>query len=159
MNNLTCPITDIAPLVPHSGKMILIDRILDVGEDFLIAESEIRPTNMLIKHGKLATYSGIEIMAQGVAAWAGCMAQRAGEPVRLGYLLGTRKLHLYSQEIPIGSRLKIQVKMSLQDATGFGVFDCQLIDLENQKILLEGALNVFSPKETHEIPAKSATVL
>lgn len=147
MADLTCPITDIAPLVPHSGEMILLDRITDFGSDFLVAESEIRPEHILIKHGKLATYAGIEIMAQGVAAWAGCMAQQAGEPVRLGYLLGTRKLHLHSQEIPIGTKLQIQIKMSIQDATGFGVFDCQLIDLADQRVLLEGALNVFSPKE------------
>ena len=147
MADLTCPITDIAPLVPHSGEMILLDRITDFGSDFLVAESEIRPEHILIKHGKLATYAGIEIMAQGVAAWAGCMAQQAGEPVRLGYLLGTRKLHLHSQTIPIGTKLQIQIKMSIQDATGFGVFDCQLIDLADQRVILEGALNVFSPKE------------
>ncbi|HDL4130030.1 dehydratase, partial [Mannheimia haemolytica] len=124
----------IAPLVPHSGNMILLDRITAFGEDFLTAETNIRPDNPLIKHGKLATYASIEIMAQ------------AGEPVRLGYLLGTRKLHLHRQEIPIGSQLQIQIKMSIQDATGFGVFDCQLIDLADNQVLLEGALNVFSPK-------------
>ncbi|KYL14561.1 dehydratase [Mannheimia haemolytica] len=114
--------------------MILLDRITAFGEDFLTAETNIRPDNPLIKHGKLATYASIEIMAQ------------AGEPVRLGYLLGTRKLHLHRQEIPIGSQLQIQIKMSIQDATGFGVFDCQLIDLADNQVLLEGALNVFSPK-------------
>ncbi|HDL3296532.1 TPA: dehydratase, partial [Mannheimia haemolytica] len=133
MHKFTFPIEQIAPLVPHSGNMILLDRITAFGEDFLTAETNIRPDNPLIKHGKLATYASIEIMAQ------------AGEPVRLGYLLGTRKLHLHRQEIPIGSQLQIQIKMSIQDATGFGVFDCQLIDLADNQVLLEGALNVFSP--------------
>ncbi|HDL4295690.1 TPA: dehydratase [Mannheimia haemolytica] len=134
MHKFTFPIEQIAPLVPHSGNMILLDRITAFGEDFLTAETNIRPDNPLIKHGKLATYASIEIMVQ------------AGEPVRLGYLLGTRKLHLHRQEIPIGSQLQIQIKMSIQDATGFGVFDCQLIDLADNQVLLEGALNVFSPK-------------
>ncbi|MEN2879357.1 dehydratase [Mannheimia haemolytica] len=134
MHKFTFPIEQIAPLVPHSGNMILLARITAFGEDFLTAETNIRPDNPLIKHGKLATYASIEIMAQ------------AGEPVRLGYLLGTRKLHLHRQEIPIGSQLQIQIKMSIQDATGFGVFDCQLIDLADNQVLLEGALNVFSPK-------------
>ncbi|OOH90666.1 dehydratase [Pasteurellaceae bacterium 15-036681] len=147
MTDLTLPITHIAPLVPHSGEMILLDRITDFGADFLIAESEVKADNILIKHGKLATFAGIEIMAQGVAAWAGCMAVQAGEPVRLGYLLGTRKLHIHSQQIPVGTKLQIRIKMSIQDATGFGVFDSQLIDLADNKVLLEGALNVFSPKE------------
>ncbi len=145
MAKLVCPIEQVAPLLPHSGDMVLLDRISDFGEDFLIAETEIRSDNILIKHGKLATFAGIEIMAQGVAAWSGCLATLADEPVRLGYLLGTRKLHIHTQEIPIGSKLQIKIKMSIQDSTGFGVFDSQLIDLTSGKVILEGALNVFSP--------------
>lgn len=147
MAKLVCPIEQVAPLLPHSGDMVLLDRISDFGEDFLIAETEIRSDNILIKQGKLATFAGIEIMAQGVAAWSGCLAILADEPVRLGYLLGTRKLHIHTQEIPVRSKLQIKIKMSIQDSTGFGVFDSQLIDLTSGKIILEGALNVFSPKE------------
>ena len=148
MAKLVCPIEQVAPLLPHSGDMVLLDRISDFGEDFLIAETEIRADNILIKQGKLATFAGIEIMAQGVAAWSGCLATLADEPVRLGYLLGTRKLHIHTQEIPVGSKLQIKIKMSIQDSTGFGVFDSQLIDLTSGKIILEGALNVFSPKDS-----------
>ena len=148
MAKLVCPIEQVAPLLPHSGDMVLLDRISDFGEDFLIAETEIRSDNILIKQGKLATFAGIEIMAQGVAAWSGCLATLADEPVRLGYLLGTRKLHIYTQEIPVGSKLQIKIKMSIQDNTGFGVFDSQLIDLTSGKVILEGALNVFSPKDS-----------
>ncbi|MDO5054183.1 dehydratase [Pasteurella oralis] len=144
---LNCPIDDVAPLVPHSGEMVLLDRITAFGDDFLVAESTIRPDHILLKQGQLATFAGIEIMAQGIAAWSGCMAIQANQPVRLGYLLGTRKLHIHTQEIPIGSHLQIRVKMSIQDATGFGVFDCQLIDLASEQVILEGALNVFSPNE------------
>ena len=147
MAKLVCPIEQVAPLLPHSGDMVLLDRISDFGEDFLIAETEIRSDNILIKQGKLATFAGIEIMAQGVAAWSGCLAILADEPVRLGYLLGTRKLHIHTQEIPVRSKLQIKIKMSIQDSTGFGVFDSQLIDLTSGKVILEGALNVFSPKE------------
>ncbi len=148
MAKLVCPIEQVAPLLPHSGDMVLLDRISDFGEDFLIAETEIRSDNILIKHGKLATFAGIEIMAQGVATWSGCLATLADEPVRLGYLLGTRKLHIHTQEIPVGSKLQIKIKMSIQDSTGFGVFDSQLIDLTSGKVILEGALNVFSPKDS-----------
>ena len=63
MAKLVCPIEQVAPLLPHSGDMVLLDRISDFGEDFLIAETEIRSDNILIKQGKLATFAGIEIMA------------------------------------------------------------------------------------------------
>lgn len=150
MADLTLPITHIAPLVPHSGEMILLDRIIDFGTDFLIAEADICSDHVLLKHEKLAAFAGIEIMAQGVAAWAGYLAVRAGEPVRLGYLLGTRKLYIHRRTIPIGTTLRIEIKMSIQDATGFGVFDCRLIDAANNDVVLEGALNVFSPTDNRQ---------
>ena len=72
MIDLTCPITDISPLIPHSGEMVMLDKITEFGEDYLIAEMTVKPDCLLLKDGKLATYMGAEILAQGVAAWAGC---------------------------------------------------------------------------------------
>lgn len=146
---LALPIENVAPLIPQSGEMVLVDRITDYGEDFLIGEATIHADHILLKNGQLPTYAGIEIMAQGVAAWAGCHKQEIEKnaPIRLGYLLGSRKLHIHTQNIPVGTTLQIKIKMSIQDATGFGVFDCQLIDLSTHQIVLEGALNVFSPKD------------
>ncbi|WP_439287453.1 ApeP family dehydratase [Lonepinella sp. BR2357] len=145
MIDLTCPINDVAPLIPQSGEMALLDRVLAFGDDFLHAQATIYPEHILIQNGVFETLSALEILAQGVAAWAGCMAHQVGEPVRLGYLLGTRKLHIYQAQIPLGTCLDIKVKLSLQDSTGMGVFDTQLFD--GEKLLLSGALNVFSPKE------------
>ncbi len=150
MSDLVCPIYDIESLLPHTGKMVLLDKICDFGEDFLIAESTIKPDNLLIKHNQFATYSGIELMAQAIGAWSGCMETLANRPIRLGYLLGTRKLTINSQEIAIGTTLKIEAKMSIQDATGFSVFDCKLIDKATEQILLEAALNVFIPEEKNK---------
>lgn len=64
MVNLHCPMTQVAPLLPHSNDMVLLDRITDFGEDFLIAEAMIKSDNILIREGKLSAFSGIEIMAQ-----------------------------------------------------------------------------------------------
>ena len=74
MTKLTCPITDVAPLLPHSGEMVLLDKITAFGDDYLIAEAYITDRHILLKNGKLSVLSGIEIMAQGIAAWSGCQA-------------------------------------------------------------------------------------
>ncbi len=147
MTDLTLPITHVAPLVPHGGEMILIDRIMDFGDDFLLAQADINEDHVLVKNAKLNALAGLEIMAQGVAAWSGCQAALSNQPVRLGYLLGCRKLFVHQQEIPFNCTVQAEIKLSLQDSTGFGVFDCRLINLENQQIIIEGALNVFSPNE------------
>ena len=150
MIDLTCPITDISPLIPHSGEMVMLDKITEFGEDYLIAEMTVKPDCLLLKDGKLATYMGAEILAQGVAAWAGCKCVKAGQPIGLGYWIGSRKLTLHRQDISVGSLLQIQIKRSIEDATGFGVFDCTLIDLSNQQPLVDGALNVFRPQVSQE---------
>lgn len=47
MVNLHCPMTQVA-LALHSNDMVLLDRITDFGEDFLIAEAMIKSDNILI---------------------------------------------------------------------------------------------------------------
>lgn len=154
---LVCPIERVAPLLPHSGRMVLLDRITDYGADFLFAEAEIGAGHILLVDGVLPCLSGMEIMAQGIAALAGCQAVNAGQAVRLGFLLGTRKLDVFADSLPVGGRLKIEVRASTQDSSGFGVFDCRLLcvsvpadwtsRLPEDGVVLQAALNVYSPKE------------
>lgn len=147
MLDLTCPITNVAPLLPHSGEMVMLDKITDFGDDFLIAETVTTENCLLVKNGELPTYMAAEIMAQGIAAWAGCKCVQAGQPITLGYWIGSRKLTLHAPAITLGHRLQIRIQRSIEDATGFGVFDCSLTDLDTEQVLIEGALNVFRPHQ------------
>ncbi len=148
MIDLSLPILNVEPLLPHSGEMVLLDKITAFGEDFLHAETWIRENNLLVRNHVFSTFSCIELMAQAIGAWSGCMCVLANEDIRLGFLLGTRKFELYTQEIPFSTLLKIEVTMSMQDVTGFSVFDCLVKDKQTGNILAKGALNVYSPKET-----------
>ncbi|OOF36763.1 dehydratase [Rodentibacter heidelbergensis] len=146
MIDLTCPITHLSPLLPHSGKMVMLEKITDFGEDFLIAEMTPTEACLLVKNGKLPTYMAAEIMAQGIAAWAGCQCVKAGLPISLGYWIGSRKLKFHAPLVTLGHRLQIHIRLSIEDATGFGVFDCSMTDLETKQTLIEGALNVYRPQ-------------
>lgn len=158
---LICPIYEVAPLLPHSGHMVLLDVITEYGEDYLYAEARVGEKHILLQNGVLPLLAGMEIMAQGIAALAGCHARNAGEPVRLGFLLGTRKLNLFAESVPVGTRLSIHVRASTQDAGGFGVFDCELRwtdapedakeNLPSDGLLIRAALNVFSPKDNQAV--------
>ncbi|WP_416192509.1 thioester dehydrase [Neisseria sp. CCUG12390] len=153
---LVCPITETAPLLPHSGRMVLLDCITEYDDRHLRAEALVGEKHILLVNGTLPCAAGMEIMAQGIAALAGCHALNAGEKVRLGFLLGTRKLNLFAQTIPVGTKLQIDVTVSTQDAGGMGVFDCELrwTDapdevknlLPSDGLLIQAALNVYSPK-------------
>ena len=151
-----CPITDTASLLPHSGRMALIDRITRYGDDFVEAGAQIKPDHILLVGGILPYTAFIELMAQAVGAYAGIQARKNARPVRLGFLLGTRKLEIFAQSVPVGTHLLATAHMSIQDAGGMGVFDCELRwtdapetssgTLPSDGILARASLNVYSPE-------------
>ena len=151
-----CPITDTASLLPHSGRMVLIDRITRYGDYFVEAGAQIKPDHILLAGGILPYTAFIELMAQAVGAYAGIQARKNARPVRLGFLLGTRKLEIFAQSVPVGTHLLATAHMSIQDAGGMGVFDCELRwtdapetssgTLPSDGILARASLNVYSPE-------------
>lgn len=155
-----CPITDTASLLPHSGRMVLIDRITRYGDDFVEAGAQIKPDHILLAGGILPYTAFIELMAQAVGAYAGIQARKNARSVRLGFLLGTRKLEIFTQSVPVGTHLLATAHMSIQDAGGMGVFDCELRwtdapetssgTLPSDGILARASLNVYSPEHPVE---------
>ena len=85
MIDLTCPITEVAALIPHSGEMVLLDAITEVDGEHLIAETYLRADNLLVRNGQLSTFMGAEILAQGIAAWAG---YQCGPASQLAWVIG-----------------------------------------------------------------------
>lgn len=151
-----CPITNTASLLPHSGRMVLIDRITRYGDDFVEAGAQVSPNHILLLDDKLPYTAFIELMAQAVGAYAGIQARKNARSVRLGFLLGTRKLEIFAQSVPIGTHLLATAHMSIQNAGGMGVFDCELRwtdapetsseTLPSDGILARASLNVYSPE-------------
>lgn len=158
--NFDC--THIAPadVLPHSGRMVLLDKIVAADSQSLTAHAHISAQHILLPPQALAlpSYLAAEIMAQGVAAWAGMQQRAKGEAIRLGFLLGTRKLLCRLPEIPIGTQLIVFIKQSWQDDLGMGVFDCELrcahdlhADFPANSVLVSGAMNVYSPSRAEDL--------
>lgn len=139
------PVTEVAPLLPHSGKMVLIDQILAYDQHSIITESRADEGHIFAENGKLPVWALIEIMAQSIAALGGALAYDAGEDVRLGFLLGSRRFCLYTQALALPVKLRTQVRESIKDANGFGVYDCCLY--AGETLIAKAALNVFCPPE------------
>jgi len=138
----------IAELVPHAGEAILLDRLLDCGDENVSTEVTIRPGLYSDADGHLPGWMGLELMAQSVAAWAGVQAKRARQPVQPGFLIGTRHYACNVPVFPQGSQLQIEGRCSLQDASGLGVFECTLSGSgRHAHIHAHARLNVFRPPE------------
>lgn len=124
------PPLDIEALVPHAAPMILIDSVTAQGPALTRSVVRIGEDSMFYEapHG-VPAYFGIEYIAQTVAAHAGLHALRQGEPVRVGFLLGTREYRCAETWFRLGSRLTIDVSPVLEttDVCKFrGVIEDQL---------------------------------
>ncbi|OFO25541.1 thioester dehydrase [Neisseria sp. HMSC056A03] len=137
--------------------MVLIDCVKEFGDDYTVCHVPVGDKHILLQDGVLPSMAYMELMAQGIGAFAGIEALKAGEPVRLGFLLGTRKLDLFADSVPVGTELEVRAYVSIQDLGGMGVFDCELRWTEAPEdvkhllppdgLLAKASLNVYSPKD------------
>ena len=135
----------LAELLPHAGDMILIDQVLSFDEEQIHTRMTVKPGGLFSREdGSLPAWVGIELMAQSVAAYAGCRARQKGEAVELGFLLGTRKFECNVEHFPAGTELSIHGLRSLEDDNGMGVFECHLT---GSGIQASARLNVFRPPQ------------
>ena len=146
---------DIHSLVPHSGAMSLLGRLLAVEGDTLAAEVRITPDSMFCAGEAVGAWVGVEYMAQAVAAHAGYAASLRGEPVRVGFLLGARRYACGVPSFAVGSVLHIHVRRALQGENGLGAFDCRIEDSRDGFELATATITVFQPNNVEEFLQRS----
>ncbi|MFC4274486.1 beta-ketoacyl-ACP synthase [Achromobacter aloeverae] len=136
----------VAELLPHTGAAVLLDAVLACDEETLRASATVRRHDAYGDDaGELPPWLGLELMAQAVGAWAGCQARRAGEPMQLGFLLGTRRYDCRVPAFTPGMALTITVERSFQDTAGMGVFLCEIH--HGAECLAQARLNVYRPPD------------
>jgi predicted hotdog family 3-hydroxylacyl-ACP dehydratase len=133
----------IAEVLPHDGSMILLDRIERYDAESIVCVRQVAADSPFADaDGHLPAWVGVELMAQTVAAWSGCHALDADQPVRLGFLLGSRLYRSSADVFPAGSELMIEAVRTFHDEDGMGAFACRI---DAAGIHAEAHLTVFSP--------------
>src|SRR4051812_49176307 len=90
-HRLKLPPYRIEDLLPHGRPMILLDELIGMGEGRLSAALTVRPGVPFFEAGRgVPAHIAIEWMAQTCGAYVGVAALEAGQPIGLGFLLGTR---------------------------------------------------------------------
>jgi predicted hotdog family 3-hydroxylacyl-ACP dehydratase len=130
----------ISEIVPHGRPMLLLDRLVSYSGDLVTCEVQIRPDSPFMSEGGVPAIVGVEYMAQCVAAYAGLSARAKGEPVRIGFLLGSRSLRIGVDVFAPGDRLIIEARRIWGEEV-LGSFACQV--RRGDEILLEGNLTVY----------------
>ena len=139
---------DIADLVPHSGAMSWLDRVIEADAESLLAEAAVRADHLLVRDGQLSAAAGVEYMAQAAAAWAGWQRHASGSDggaARIGFLLGTRRYRCSRPAFRIGDVLRVHVQRLFQADNGLGQFEC-VITVDGAEVA-RASLNVFGPDD------------
>ena len=133
----------VSELLPHDPPMVLLDRAVSYTESELVAEVDIRPDSVLCEADGVPGWVGIEYMAQAVAAHAGFQGRLAGEPPKIGYLLGTRSYQSSLAVFPLGVTLKVHIE-ALFVEMGLGAFSCRI---ELDDVIATATINVYQPTD------------
>ncbi len=128
-----------AELVPHAGRAVLIDTVLEDTPDSIRVSARVRPESPYCVPGLgLPAWVGIELMAQAIAAHAGLGARRERKPPRAGMLLGTRRFEAAAAYFPEGAELEVRAQRDFGDDGGLAACACTI--LSGDRILAQATI-------------------
>ncbi|MCW5752064.1 MAG: hypothetical protein KIT81_13040 [Alphaproteobacteria bacterium] len=133
-----------ADLLPHAGAMVLIEESVGYDETGFIAALTVRESSLFRVGTGVPAYIGIEYMAQTCGAFAGMTARRAGQPVQMGFLLGTRNFSADRECFRIGERLEVGARLLLDEGE-MSAFACA-ISIAGREVA-RAQLNLFRPRD------------
>lgn len=140
----------VTDLLPHAGDMVLLDEIVDYNEDSVTANVIVTEDSIFYEDELKGVHAsvGLEWMAQAIAAVAGIHALQNKQPIRVGFLLGTRCYKPREIIFPTGHAYIIAVNKLYHEENGLSVFECSIH--ENGNLIVEANLNVFAPENVDE---------
>lgn len=147
--------TPVHSLIPHSDTMVLLDQILSRHEHGLTASVTITSDSLFAEAEGVPSWIGLEYMGQAIAAFAGITAREQNEPVRIGFLVSTRRYEPSIAHFTPGMSLIISIEAITFNTTGLRVFECSIA--HNQQQLVSANLNVFMPEDINAFMKESAS--
>ena len=140
-------------LLPHSGHMVLIDRVVSYKDNAITVVKTIKPDEVFVENGSVQGWVAIEYIAQAIGAFAGIRSKLAGEPVKVGLLIGTRKFSCDFPQFSVGDELSISAEQIHKEDSGLCVFACEVIAPQGK---ITANLNVFVPEDIDAFMAEGA---
>jgi predicted hotdog family 3-hydroxylacyl-ACP dehydratase len=132
--------------------MVLLDRVLEWDDDSILAELTIGPaTPFLDPCQGVPAHVGLEWMAQTCGLYAGLESKAKAEPVRLGFLLGTRRYQACRSYFLVGESLTVAARLVLREG-GMAVFDCRILNADGAE-QAAAQLTLYQPEDASGILA------
>ena len=138
-------------IVPHSGKMSLLDTLINYGDEYLEAGVTLHSHSMFATEQGVPAWIGIEYLAQAIGAFAGLQERLNGGEPKIGFLVGTRKYDTNVEWFALGSTLIIRAEREMVADNGLSVFQCDLSGTlpgeTAASIWASARLNVYQPED------------
>jgi len=132
----------IEEVLPQAGRMVLLTRIVGHTEERTTCAVEVSTASPFYDgQGGVPAWVALEYMAQCVAAHGGLRARAAGDPVTIGFLLGSRSIALHTPGFRPGQELEVEAA-HLWGEQDFFWFACTVRDARTRVTLVEATLAV-----------------
>ena len=143
--------TSAEPFVPHRGKMLLIDRIVSVGDEAEV-EAVVSPESIFVDaKGDMEPSAYVELIAQAMAARDGYVNfGGSGNGGREGYLVGAKDLKVHALA-HAGDRLGIKIKRLAGLGDEVAVIGGTIS--RNGTLMAEGEIKVWLKQDEKANPA------
>jgi len=145
---------EVAQLVPHRGRMSLLDTIVEYGDDWLRARVTPAPGAAFATADGVPGWVGIEYMAQAASAFGGIEQVQRGEQPSIGLLIGARYYRCMQDHFPFGTALDVFATIAMRDAEDFAAYDCR-IEIASRRVA-ECTLKAYRPRDMGPVLAEAA---
>jgi predicted hotdog family 3-hydroxylacyl-ACP dehydratase len=143
---IASPTLTIDAILPHVGRMLLLDELHEHGPEHVICGVTIRAETMFCDGTQgVPAWVGLEYMAQTACAFSGVEEVRAGLRPSIGLLLGTRGYQSSAEWFPLGASLRIRADLLMRDENDLVAFACTIH--EKDRLLARADLKAYRPKD------------
>jgi predicted hotdog family 3-hydroxylacyl-ACP dehydratase len=138
----------VAELLPHAGRWVLLSAVVEHASrrtTCLVTARAGFP--FAVRDGRVPALLGLEYMAQCIAVHGALSARAGDEPIRVGLLLGSRRLEVHTPGFAPGQALEVTVERTWGDKSFF-VFGCGVRDHATRAVLMDGSLMVYRTSDS-----------
>jgi len=128
---------ELCSIIPHSGDMMLLSRIINYDTSSKSIEAEYDITEDCLFYDQqeagVPSWVGFEFIAQSISAFIGIRDRENGLPPKKGYILGVSQTQIGLPILKTGSIIKIKAK-ELDNVHPVYVFEGE-IHLDDKEVL------------------------
>lgn len=106
------PDLTVEDLLPHRGRMLLIDEVMHIEDDIAIAGVQVSDRWPLAEADAVSPLMIIELVAQtsGIGNGFNLIKERGKGADRRGWIVGIKKARFYTDALPMGASIVVESK-------------------------------------------------